>query len=496
MKDTNGTFNILSSIEKHIEGLKPLLPKQAIVGVGEYPIKVLLKEHIIGREGALPIFVEKSIDDIYKWIPKGFDPHMVLGFEDRGVNTHFWHDVLPAVIRDRSLTDSLKRPFAEKIRGAIILGSVSDGVGSATIPSFITKFRKQNIDSLSIAIMPSKIQPVDAHFNAYAMLQMCKQTEGAAVLLIGRDQLETFEGVDKKGEQIKGNNVLNYMIDMFLFKESLVQEISELSRTFDVKFFSALVVTAASYKVYGSLENMLDAALLNPLSAFDISSTSLLYVLLRMPASLKETIPRAKIELEITNWFKEKTNLQSIHITEPIYTDELNDRIDAVLFIGGFNMATMFAELEEQVSALKQMSLEKGLMTEDWKLPFKVEEEVQIEAPKQDEQLLPLSIEPVQPKLLDQTTTSEIETSQTTQNILSPPTPEKSLTSEERPLETVIIKMPEQIPPNYPEIIETKTKKVKRISRIKKIETKTEVNPPAEITRPKRTRKTKKAQTE
>jgi hypothetical protein len=489
MKDTNGTFNILASIEKHIEGLKPLLPKQAIVGIGEYPIKVLLKEPILGREGALPIFVEKSSDDIYKWIPKGFDPHLILGFEDYGVDTHFWYDVLPVVIRDRSLTDSLKRPSAEKIRGAIILGAVSNGVASAAIPSFTTKFRKQNIDSLSIAVMPSKIQPVDAHFNAYAMLQMCQQTEGAVVLLIGRDQLESFEGVDKKGEQIKGNNVLNYIIDMFLSKELLVQEVSELSRTFNIKLFSALVVTAASYKVYGSLKNMLDMALLEPLSPFDISSASLLYVLLRMPTSLKETIPKAKIELEITNWFKEKTNLQSIHISEPIYTEEANDRIDAVLFIGGFNTVKMFAELEEQVSKLKKMALEKGLMTEDWKLPFKVEEEVPMEVPKQEKNL-PLPPESVQPIPIEQQSPPIIETSQTIQKVLISPTPKPSLVSEDKPVETATIETAEQIPLTIPER-DLKPKKPKRILITKKVETKIEENPPAEITKPKRTRRTK-----
>jgi hypothetical protein len=69
-----------------------------------------------------------------------------------------------------------------------------------------------------------------------------------------------------------------------------------------------------------------------------------------MPANLKDKIPRAKIELAITNWFKEKTNPQSIHISEPIYTEDMNDRIDAVLFIGGFDTAKMFEDLETKVA--------------------------------------------------------------------------------------------------------------------------------------------------
>jgi len=375
MKESKTPFNVLESIEKHIEALKPLLPKQAIVGVGEYPIKTLLKEPALNREGTVPIFIEKSSDDIYKWIPKEYKAPFVLGFEDKDVDTHFWYDVLPSIAKDTSIIESLKKKTTEKLRGAIIFSSVWDGVGSAVLPSLINKFQKQSIDSLSIAVLPSKIQPADAHFNAYSTLQMCLATAGSTVLLLGRDELETFEGVDRKGVQIKGNTVVNYLLDLFLAKESLVGEISELSRTFNVKLFSAVTVTAASYRVYGSLENMLNTAVLKPLLAFDLSSAKLLYVLLRMPANLKDEIPRAKIELEITNWFKERTNPQSIHISEPIYTGDMTDRIDIVLFIGGFDTAKMFSDWERKVSELKNKAVEKGYITGDWQILINVNEE-------------------------------------------------------------------------------------------------------------------------
>lgn len=393
MKDAKNAFNILLSVEKHIEALKPLLPKQTIVCIGEYPIKTILKEPAAGD--TLPIFIEKSSDDIYKWIPRSYKAHFVRGFEDEGIDTHFWYNVMPAITKDTSVMESLKKKPAEKLRGAIIFSSVWDGVGSAAVPSLISKFRGQNIDSLSIAVLPSKIQPADAHFNAYAALQLCMTIEGSTVLLLDRDQLESYEGVDRRGAQIRGNGVVNYLLNLFLAKELLVQELSELSRTFNIKLFSAIAVTAASYRVYGSLENMLNTALLKPLLKFDLSSSSLLYVLLRMPASLKDQIPRAKIELAITDWFKEKTSPQSIHITEPIYTDDMTDRIDAVLFIGGFDTSQMFAELDKKIKALKNRAVERGYMTEDWQLPFKVEEAKASEAPVTQEK--PITLEPLPP---------------------------------------------------------------------------------------------------
>ncbi len=92
---------------------------------------------------------------------------------------------------------------------------------------------------------------------------------------------------------------------------------------------------------------------IKPLLKFDLPSASLLYVLVRMPHSLKDKLPRAKIELAVADWFKDKTSLQSIYLTEPIYTEDMTDRIDAVLFVGGFVMANLLSECSRKLSRLK-----------------------------------------------------------------------------------------------------------------------------------------------
>ena len=365
MNDCEDTFNVLASVEKHIESLKPLLPKQVIVCIGEYSIKALLREPGITK-GPLPILIEKSSDEIYKWIPKNFDPYFVLDFEDTKTKTHFWYNVLPFISKDDSVIESLKKKSTEKLHEALIFCSVWDGIGSASLPTFISKFKASNIDPLSIALLPSRIQPTDAQFNTYAALEMCQTIDGATVLLMDRDHLESYEGVDRQGELIKGNMVSNYLVNMFLAKKMLVDEISELSRTFNSKLFTPLLVTGASYKIYGSLENMLNTALLKPFLTFDLSSASLLYVLLRLPSTLKDKLPRGKIELGIANWFKDKAELRSIYITEPIYTEDMSDRIDVVLLVGGFDTTKMFADLEKKVLGLKNQAIEKGFMAQDW----------------------------------------------------------------------------------------------------------------------------------
>jgi hypothetical protein len=489
MIDSKPSFNILESIERHIEALKPLLPKQAIVCIGEYPIKTYLKQSALVRDGLLPIFIEKSSDDIYKWIPKGYSAHFVLAFEDLGIDTHFWYDVSPTIQKDTSIIDSLNKKSTERLHSAIVFSSVWDGVGSAALQPLIGKFRKQNIDSLSIAVLPSKIQPADAHFNAYASLQMCLATEGSTVLLLGRDELETFEGVDRNGVQIKGNAVVNYLLDLLLVRERLVQEIAELSRTFNVKLFSAVAVTAASYRVYGSLENMLNTAVLKLLLAFDLSSASLLYVLLRMPANLKDKIPRAKIELEITNWFKERTNPQSIHIAEPIYTDDMNDRIDAVLFIGGFDTTKMFADWDRKVSELKTRAVEKGYMTDDWRSLIKVQEE------------------PKAPQIIDTRVPSETESAPETLQQIEEQKAAHEVTSAEITPGPINIEVPVANTVDIAELVDVekptvtaKAEKPKRSQRKKPeiLQTQPPAAKPTETSKPEkptRTRRTRKAQT-
>ena len=377
MKDENGVFDVLESVKKHIETLKPLLPKQVLVCIGEYPIKILLKEPYVDKtDEMLPILLGKSSDDIFKWIPKGFDPYLVLGFEDANIDTHFWYNALPFVSQDETLMEALKKKPIEKLHSAIMVASVWDGIGSASLPTLISKFKTLNINSLSIAILPSKIQPTDAYFNSLASLGMCASSDVANVVLLDRDLLENYEGVDRNGYLINGNTVANYLVNLFLAKETLVQEISELSRTFNVKMYSVLVAMGASIKIYGSLENMLNATLLKPLLTFDLSSTSLLYVLLRMPISLKDTLPRGKIELAIAGWFKEKANLTSIYITEPIYVEDSSDRIDLILFVGGFDTAKMFTDLDKKVKSMKNRAVEKSFIKEeDWQAIMKNLEE-------------------------------------------------------------------------------------------------------------------------
>jgi hypothetical protein len=360
-------LEVVQKTEERVESLKPTFSKQTVICIGEYPIKILLRGSLVDKkEEPLPILIDKSSEDIVKWSRSSLNPDNILGL-DLNVDTHFWYQVLPCVMEDSTLIARLKNKPIDHWRGAVMVSSLWDGVGSALLPALISQFKEWNINSVAFAMLPSKIQPSDVHFNAFSSLGICASKDFTSVLLLDRDQLENYVGVNRNGSILKGNIIVNYMLEMALAKETFVQELCELSRAFNVKMYTVLLATGASLQIYGTLENILNTALSRPLLKFDLSSSSLLYVLLRIPAHLKEKLPQEKIELAIATWFKEKANLKSIYVSEPIYVEDVSDRIDVVMFLGGFDVTEMLRLMEKKVSAIKSQAIKQGsIKEEDW----------------------------------------------------------------------------------------------------------------------------------
>jgi hypothetical protein len=359
-------LEVVQKTGEHV-ALKPTFSKQAVICIGEYPIKILLRESLVDKkEEPLPILIDKSSEDIAKWSQSRLNPDNILGL-DLNVDMHFWYQVLPCVKEESTLIARLKNKPIDNWRGAVMVSSLWDGVGSALLPALISQFKEWNINSVAFAVLPSKIQPSDVHFNAFSSLGICASKDFTSILLLDRDQLENYVGINRNGSILKGNIIVNYMLELALAKETFVQEFCELSRAFNVKMYSVLLATGASLQIYGSLENILNTALSRPLLKFDLSTASLLYVLLRIPAHLKDKLPQEKIELTIATWFKEKANLKSTYVSEPIYVEDISDRIDVVMFLGGFDATAMFRSIEKKVSAIKSQAIKQGsIKEEDW----------------------------------------------------------------------------------------------------------------------------------
>jgi hypothetical protein len=363
MSEPKPSLDSVENPEEHVEPPKPSFHKPTIICIGEYPIKILLRGTSAEKKDApLTIFIDKFSKDIVEWSQSRLNPANILGL-DLNVDTHFWFQVLPRVENDGALFSRLKDKSIDS--GAVVASSLWDGVGSGLLPALISQFKEWNADIIAFGVLPSQVQVSDVHFNAFSSIGLCASKEFASLLLLDRDQLESFVGVDRSGSVIKGNDFFNYLLELVSAKETFVQEISELSRAFDVRMYTILSATGASFSMYGSLENVLDSAMSTPLLKCDMSTASVLYVLLRLPLQLKEKLSRGKIELEIANWFKKKASLQSIFISEPLYVEDGNDRIDAVMFVGGFDVSKMFTAMEKKVRTIKSFVVKKGSIKED-----------------------------------------------------------------------------------------------------------------------------------
>jgi len=369
MSSTEAQPDVLENITRHASQLKQLVPKHAAIGIGEYPIKIISRGSLIEKTNdALPLFIDKSSKNILKWCKSSpsIGEQNALGL-DSDVDAHFWFQVLHHITEKGEFTAGMKNRPIDKLNDALILSSVWDGPGSALLPLVITHLRMLNISTLALVLLPSKAQSSDASFNAFSAMRSLGSKDLAPVVLIDRDYLEKYDGVDRKGAPINGNDLTNYVLEMLLAKEAVVQEVAELSRAFDVKFYTMLSATGVSFQLYGSLKNMLSTALFRPLLKFDLASASVLYALIRVPLQLKDKLSKGKVELEVAAWFKERANFRSVYLSEPVYVDEPGDRIDLVMLVGGFGITELMASLEKKSKSLANDAIVRGLLSkEEW----------------------------------------------------------------------------------------------------------------------------------
>jgi len=341
--------------------------EQALFCIGEYSIKIILQNYLQYKSNFKnSFFISKFSKDIVDWSQSLISKDYILSLE-KNVDAHFWYQLYPILNENNILIEKFKKTPIDRQKGTIILSSLWDGFGSAIVPALITHSKKSKINSIAFGILPSQIQPSDAHFNAFSSVGLCLSKNFSPLVLLDRDNIESFVGINLNGLIIKGNAVINFIFKLIKQKKSFVQEISELTRTFNIKSYTVLVAAGASLGIYGSLEHILTAILLKPLLRFNFSSSSIIYVIIRIPIKLKKILSKNTIELLIANWLKDKVNLKSLQVSEPLYEDSNGDRIDLAVFIGGFDLKEIFSLQKKKIESVKNNAFKKSLIKkEEW----------------------------------------------------------------------------------------------------------------------------------
>jgi hypothetical protein len=360
------TLDVTASIHRHLTMLKQSFATRAFISVGNYAFQILEKTSLLERsDGLLTFFVQKTKENLARVKQHEKTSLNIISIDEKAP-THYWFDVQHFLAENDAVVEKLKKKPIDKVEGAIMIASIGEGLGSALLTDLTERFTEANVNSVALAIMPSQLQPPDAHFNALWSTATCA-SKGLTQVLIDRDALESYVGVDREGAVLKGNRVLAYITEIILSKDLFVQEFTELSKSYNLKMFTLLAATGSSLRVYGSIKNMLDAAYLRQFAHFDLAEASSLYVLIRMPLQLKEKLTPTQIELVIDEWFSKKTDLKAVHISEPIYIDDGNDRLDIIMFVGGFDLTEKFASANRKVRDIRAYAVKGGYLKEkEW----------------------------------------------------------------------------------------------------------------------------------
>lgn len=361
MTEERTELDVNASILKHIGMIKPWIPQRTVVSVGEYASDILRNVNFKKREVST-LFVDKAKGAISSNLGSSSI------FEvDEKADLHYWFNVQHFLAENEAFREKLKNKTPEKLGSAVVVASTGEGIGSFLLPEVASRLTDQAVYSAGFAILPSEFQPPDAFFNALWSMGKC-ESNGIAQILIDRDGLEGYVGVDRKGSVLKGDGVFGYLLELVLEKEFFVQELCELCNSYNVSTFTILAATGASLKVHGSFENILNTALLKALLTFDMSSATVLYVVIRMPTQLRSKLTRGRIELTVNKWFKEKANLKSAIVSEPVYVNDGGDRIDVIMFMGGFDLSKTAASIDRKVEDIVSYAVKNGFLKEkEWR---------------------------------------------------------------------------------------------------------------------------------
>ncbi|RJS90352.1 hypothetical protein CW705_06390 [Candidatus Bathyarchaeota archaeon] len=362
VSNENTEFNVLDNIKKHIEKLKGYIGSVNLLCLGEYAIKTVAKWPFLEKTRRIfPVFIGRSLEEIKGWIGLNLDSQNIMEI-GTGNKMHFWFNVLSEIKNNDEFIERLKEKSVHKREKSILAASVWDGDSSGLLPFLLSKLKEWETDAISIAVLPSIFQSSDDHFNAVSSIGLSLAESAIPILLMDRENLENYVGVDRRGEILKGNAVIHYLLELILSKESFIRELNELSEIFSVNNYTALLASGASLRIYGSLRNIFKSLLFRPLLTFNFSSSTIGYILLRIPAGMEGKVTKEKVEREFSGWFEGKASFSSLEVSDPIFINERNDRVDIAVFLGGFGKSETFAQMSKKSADMARNAILRGFI--------------------------------------------------------------------------------------------------------------------------------------
>ena len=351
-------LKLLVGLKKHIEAITPVQPDRAVITVGQYTLDALLDTLRFQEDERLDLIrVHHKKDLEHKTLY--IDPEHQVQI-DTLYEPHYWYD-----LRDNLDEEDFKAKLAQRIfdyhKEILTLVNLSEGSSSGLYPMLHSFLADNEKNTLGAVVFPSMSHSGDSLFNAFAGIGLISLDDSTPLLLMDQGSLETFKGVHRMGEALKGIDVIDYLVELILDKDGFIRDIYKLSRNFGIKFFAPLIATGCSFSVYESFRNILSIAQEQPLMDLDMSTASMIYVLVRAPIYYKEEFTKGKIEYEVSQWLKDGLGVDVPQVCEPIFVEEYGDRVDVVILVGGWDTSKLFREIYRRIERFSLMSLDQGL---------------------------------------------------------------------------------------------------------------------------------------
>lgn len=352
--------NIMRWVKNHIDGILPVIPSQIAISVGQYAYKSLMgSRKFLGKDSpALLQIIHRKEAELLGTSGEN-EPEKTIQF-DTAFEPHYWFDIYTFLREDSSFREAFQGHIFDYQEEFVILGSLGEGVAAGALPVLNHYLVQEGKDTLLVSVFPSVTHSSDALFNAFSSLGLLLSQGSGPVLLLDRARLDDFISVNREGGRLSGDLVPRYLVELLLHKVGIVRDLVKLSRSFRVELYTVLMASGSSLEIYESLRNILDITLEQPLLDFDISTASIIYVLVKAPLRLQGVLTKGYIELEVNSWLKERLGVDVPQICEPMYVDELNDRIDVVILVGGFDTSHLFETVYERVSRFDNLINEHG----------------------------------------------------------------------------------------------------------------------------------------
>jgi hypothetical protein len=290
---SNTEDNLFTSLRKQIEAISPILPDKAVVTIGQYTLETLMDSPKLSEEDVYTLIrVIHKKDLQHKTVD--IDPKKSL-VADTLYEPHYWFD-MEEYYNKVDLDQLLERLIYGYHKEIMTLSNISEGASSGLL-SKVHKFLAQREKStLGIAIFPSMSHSSDALYNAFSAVGKILIDNSTPLVLIDQGMMEHFNGVHRKGDVLEGKMTIDYIVDMLLDKENIIRELDRLSRSYGVNIYSPLMATGCSLDIYDSFRNILEITLEQPLMEFDLTTATMVYVLVRVPLSYQEDFQKGRLD--------------------------------------------------------------------------------------------------------------------------------------------------------------------------------------------------------